>query len=281
AAACTPGAYQCAGNVRQQCTSDGCGWTNVQTCACGCSGGSCVAGVCTPGAYQCAGNVRQQCASDGCGWTNVQTCGYQCNPSIGACCGAQDEACCGSSTCAAPLVCLNGSSTCAADTTPKTTSYRFVNRCNSTHWQSIANACYPGSSGPTQGCGSCTNTAVNPGCSASTCWQREIAFTTYLIGPVPYGSFSQVFHCFQGGSPSNTYTRGSCSSYGDPTSIGWIANAPVGLFTTPVWLCSWTPPATGVPKQFFTLSKAAECAGAGRSLVYEGAYGDPYGYVQP
>jgi hypothetical protein len=125
--------------------------------------------------------------------------------------------------------------------------------------------------GPTQGCGTCTNTTINSGCSAATCWQREIAFTVYTSDP-GYGSFSEIYHCFQGGG--NVYQRTTCSTYGDPTNLGFVANSAVGSFATPVYLCQWVT--SGITDQFFTLS-TSECSGVSGTLIGGGAFG----YVAP
>lgn len=157
---------------------------------------------------------------------------------------------------------MNSSYTCRPDTTPQTSVVRFVSRCNSSHWHSIGSTglCYPSSSGPTTGC-TCTSYTTNPGCSSQTCWQRESAFSSYLLDP-GYGSFVRVNHCFENGG--NFYTTSSCNSYGDPTSIGYLATAPSGAYQNLVYLCEWY--ASGVREHFFTTS-TGECSGAGGFVV--------------
>lgn len=171
---------------------------------------------------------------------------------------------------------MNSTNTCQSDGAVTTTAYRFVSNCTSAHWEAIGSTsyCYPSSSSGAVGC-ACGTSYVNPGCSAATCWRREIAFTTALLDP-GYGRFSRINHCISG--QSNTYTRGSCSSYGDPTSIGLIADSSIGSWSTPVYLCQWY--AGTILDQFFTLSMS-ECTGARGSFVAGPSGGSIFGYVRP
>ncbi len=71
---CTAGAFRCQSGNREQCNSDGCGWTIVEACDCGCVGSACVSGLCKPGDFRCSGNTLQECAVDECVWETVQQC---------------------------------------------------------------------------------------------------------------------------------------------------------------------------------------------------------------
>jgi len=222
--------------------------------------------------------TRDICAAGACVHPRVTNdCGgRQCGPSpsgcVGACghcasgevcsggvctrpaCGNSGEPCC-SGACYGSLVC-NRSGTCQGDTAVTTTVYRYVSLCTSAHWHAIGSTatCYPSSSGPTVACG-CGTRVTNPGCSSPTCWRREIAFTSALLNP-SFGTFEQIYHCFEGGA--NRYSTAGCSSYGDPTSIGWLARASVGAWSVPVYLCRFN--ASGADEQFFSVS-AGECPG--------------------
>lgn len=157
---------------------------------------------------------------------------------------------------------MNASYTCQTDTTPQTTVYRFASLCTSAHWHAIGSgaACYPSSMGPTAFCG-CGTRTTNPGCSSSTCWRREISFTSYLLDP-GWGAFVRVHHCFENGG--NFYNSSGCNSYGDPTSIGYLATVPSGPFNMRVYVCEWY--ASGVREQFFTVTES-ECTAAGGFVV--------------
>lgn len=237
-------------------------------------GNSCTADACANSA--CAYSaVVPCCGNSACeGSETVCSCPADCAPWCGDGCCSGTETClnceddCG---CSSSEVCLNDTESCGTDSTPTTTSYRFVNLCTSAHWQSIGEPCYPGASGPNQGCGGCGATIINSGCSSATCWDRELSFSTYLLEP-NYGQFSQIFHCFENGA--NSYSRSGCASYGDPTSIGWIADAPVGEWTRPLYLCQWF---TGiVTEQFFSWDCSQEAGGGNPVTTLNPS---PYGYV--
>ena len=180
-------------------------------------------------------------------------------------CGASGQACC-SGSCNSGNLCISGS--CAAEPTSTKTN-RFVNHCNSNHWQSNR-SCYPGSS-PTTGCG-CATRVTNSSCSASTqtCWERELGFWTYDSRP-SFGSFFEIHHCFTNGA--NVYQTSPCSTAGDPASLGWIASSPISIWDDPVWLCQWTT--GGVTEHFFSFS-SSECTSVGTVVGPS-----PWGYVVP
>lgn len=235
---------------------------------CGCAGGACKPILCSPGATSCQGKTLLTCANDGCSQSS-QNCAFQCDALLGSCCGGPGQDCCDPNlTCAPGLVCNNKSLTCQPDNTPTEVAYRYVNLCNSSHWESAANACFPHFMDPLAGCGGCNKTIVNPGCGAPTCWKREIAFHTYAQDP-GWGSFFETFHCFQNGA--NTYDINACPLAID--NIGWMSIDAASPWSKPGYLCEWN---TGVVwEDFFTLDRA-ECVKVGGAVL-----GDPWGYVAP
>ncbi|MFC1610825.1 DUF1566 domain-containing protein [Myxococcota bacterium] len=75
---CIPDELRCNGAQLERCAIDGCGWTVVDICPCGCTLADCVAPICASDAYQCNGDDREQCDSNGCNWDFVQTCAHGC-----------------------------------------------------------------------------------------------------------------------------------------------------------------------------------------------------------
>lgn len=249
-----------------QCVDDS-GCTSTQFC----QSGRCVTDICTANASFCSGSELRRCNGNGSGSALQKSCAGSCYG--GQCCGGSGDACCVGSVCSAGLLCgRNG--LCQADSTPTRTAYRYMHICTYAHWQSSNSSCYPGSMGPSQGCGVCGKTPVqNGGCGASTatCWKREDdqSFTTYVTDP-GYGSFSRIWHCFDGGV--NTYSRTGCTTYGDPVDIGWIANSPIGSFVREVALCE--RPLGSTTEQFLSLKPDLECYAPSYRVVAR-----PLGYV--
>ena len=256
------------------CSSAPC--TSDAQCSTGysCVVGTCIPRSCAPGTRLCAGTVVQQCNSNGTAWQTVQACGTSCQ--AGACCGGVNDPCCTgqSSSCGAGLLCANNGR-CIVDSTPTRLTERFTSTCSPyAHWTSTNNICYPGSSLPTQGCGACGATVVNGMCTATmqTCWIREDdqSFRTADADP-GYGRFSRLNHCFEGGV--NSYTRGTCTTAGDPTDLGFIADAPVGRYTVPVSICLRS--AGAAAEQFLSVKVQAECINRGLAVLAP----NPFGYV--
>ena len=210
----------------------------------------------------CSSN--EPCISSGSNAYCDSACGGQCVN--GACCGGTNEPCCDGLSCNASHLCVSG--TCKAEPTAEKT-YRYTNLCTSAHWQAKNSGCYPGTSSTT-GCGGCGSTTTN-GCGSSTCWLKEIGFWTYNSQPT-WGSFFQIHHCLYSGG--NYYSKNSCSSYGYPSTLGWIASSSVALWSTPIFLCNWS--ASGVAEQFFTYAQS-ECINAGGTVAGPA----PWGYVVP
>jgi len=85
---CSPGRYNCAGNVVQKCNSAGTGWDTFdscisgETCKCGswagtqCTQAACIADlICSPlQDTQCSGDTVQRCNADGTGWASWSDC---------------------------------------------------------------------------------------------------------------------------------------------------------------------------------------------------------------
>jgi hypothetical protein len=147
---------------------------------------------------------------------------------------------------------------------------RWVNTCNSQHWQSLR-PCYPGPS-PGTAC-SCGLSQLASGCSDYTCWSKEGSWRSYTSSPST-GSFFEIYHCFGESSGwGNSYKKTPCASPGDPASLGWIATQSTGEATSPIYLCQWT--ASSVTEHFLTTVRS-ECVSVGGTLV-----GDPWGYAVP
>lgn len=241
---------------------------------CGRCGNACPAGQsCASGSCQCPGGQRY--CSGACVDTSANNahCGACNNPcgsgescQGGSCvstCGTVGRACC-SGTCRSGLYCVSG--VCVSDTTPGLAVYRFSDVCSSAHWHS-SGSCYPSSSSATTGC-ACGTRVTNGGCSAPTCWRREITFNTASRHP-GYGDFFVVNHCFAGGA--NAYASTPCPGglVGDPPTLGYMARSPAGPYTRPVYLCQWS--ASGIIEQFFS-TDATECSRVG-IVVGGGAFG--------
>ena len=192
------------------------------------------------------------------------SCGGQCVG--GACCGGTNEACCNGGSCNPSHLCISG--TCKAEP-GASKAYRYTQLCTSAHWQAKNGGCYPGAS-PSTGCGGCSAQASN-GCGYTTCWQKESGFWTYTSKP-NWGSFFEIHHCFINGG--NFYSKSSCSNYGYPEKLGWIASSPVSIWDTAIYLCNWS--ASGTAEMFFTYA-TSECTNAGGSVVSPA----PWGYVVP
>ena len=83
ALACTPMAYQCAGDgglSLEQCNAAGTAWAPAQTCSTICDAAHGECDECAGTAYKCAGNVLQDCSATG-HWETLQDCmTATCNP---------------------------------------------------------------------------------------------------------------------------------------------------------------------------------------------------------
>ena len=182
----------------------------------------------------------------------------------------EGDPCCPGETCNGDLVCMNNTQTCEVDNTPTHKSWRFILDCWSNHWQGgTSGECYPGDY-PTEGCGACAASLVNPGCGNTTCWDREgTGFWLYSADP-GYGSFSEILHCFENDGNVYFLDAGNCPTDPDGDVIGWIADTPTGFWDNPVYLCQWDN--GQAIEQFFSLSNT-ECAGVGGTLVGGGEYG--------
>ena len=200
----------------------------------------------------------------------VQDCqGLGCSASTCNSCGGPGEACCSGDACSSSLVCMNATGTCEVDSTPTRKSWRFILGCYSNHWQGGASECYPGDYA-TEGCVGCSTSTVNPGCGASTCWNREGGgFWVYSSDP-GYGSFSRVTHCFENGG--NVYFKNtvSCPTDAGLDTVGWIADSPTGIWDDPIYLCQWHNGAAW--EEFFSLG-TGECSAVGGTLIGGGAWG--------
>ncbi|MEM9074445.1 MAG: IgGFc-binding protein [Myxococcota bacterium] len=92
---CTPGQFDCAGNVYFQCGDDGMTRTNETVCDDACDPElRCV--LCRPGTRRCTGNVSEICASNGLAWITGRNCdewGSTCAPSgfCGDACGEAES----------------------------------------------------------------------------------------------------------------------------------------------------------------------------------------------
>ncbi len=137
--ACTNGAKRCSaiGDI-EECVNGA--WSQVASCAFGCSGGMCINTVnCTPGAYRCNGNAVEICNSAGSAWLWSSNCTVACSnglctggctPGARRCNGSNVETCdptgttwatsamCGATGCdAASSSCILASLTISSDTT--------------------------------------------------------------------------------------------------------------------------------------------------------------------
>jgi len=80
---CVPGHKKCSGGPGkwyEQCKPDGCGYTNIAGCVCGCNNATgCNKGTCKPNAYYCDpnGTTLHRCHRFGCGsfWKTQCKCG--------------------------------------------------------------------------------------------------------------------------------------------------------------------------------------------------------------
>lgn len=209
-----------------------------------------------------------KCKGDPCGdglCNNGETCGT-CPGDCGGCCGGLKAQCCAGQKCDAGGICIND----ICEPQPNNTfNYRYVNVCNNAFWQSQGE-CFPGNAA-SDGCGGCSLTEKNDSCTADTCWLRQMRFRSYDEKPV-FGSFFKIHHCFENGG--NLYKKTGCSQYGTPADLGWIASSPIGIWETPLFLCSWTK--NGHTEHWFTYA-ASECTGAGASVVSP----SPWGYMVP
>lgn len=100
---CEADELRCNGNAIESCLEGGAGWGFVETCATGCSQGSCNPTVCTPGVRRCEESALFECSGDGTRWIWLQTCLSGCDASTTQCkspvctpfeakCGGGDEA---------------------------------------------------------------------------------------------------------------------------------------------------------------------------------------------
>ncbi len=70
---CSPGDYQCNGDVVEVCNSTGTAYLYVATCTAQCEDGQCT-GDCEPGAQRCNGDDVEICNDDGTAWELEETC---------------------------------------------------------------------------------------------------------------------------------------------------------------------------------------------------------------
>jgi len=267
------------------CNGNGPCSNNVCTCSAGFSGSTCnqcaagytgyptcVQNFCAPNAVRCSSGILYTCNETGTSESPGACPSGSCQNATSCLpCGGSGQPCCTTNPCNSDLLlCVSG--TC--DSQPASTKMnRFVSLCDNAHWQSPA-PCYPGLSA-TSGC-SCNTLTANAGCSDQTCWQLEgnpKAFWTYNSAP-SFGTFFQVFHCFEGSPGANSYSASACATAGVPAQIGYIAASPISIWSVPLYRCQLTTNA-GAVEQMLVAASTTECTQAGGTILSP----SPFGYV--
>lgn len=142
---CAPRAYQCVGNVLQQCNGEGSVWLNAMPCAsealCDAVRGVCIQPTCSASTRKCVGAELQGCNAARNGWTLLATCSTagHCSAESGTCTEQPCEP--GSTQCNGPVV-----QTCKADRSGWDDTFTCASAalCNSAQGACTGQTCEPG-----------------------------------------------------------------------------------------------------------------------------------------